>query len=410
MREQIERIFRGEHGRIVATLIRVAGSFDLAEDAMQDAFVEALARWPAGLPERPAAWIQTAARHKLVDRLRRAARHFPLDAEAGGQTPAAIPEPDVDEMFWARRDDQLRLIFTCCHPALSHEAQVALTLRTLCGLSTAGIARAFLVPEAAMAQRLVRAKRKIRAANIPYCVPPAERLEERIAAVLAVVYLIFNEGYAASEGATLIRRDLCAEAIRLARLLDQLLPGQAEIEGLLALLVLQHSRAEARMSADGELITLDRQDRGLWNRQAIEEGCTLVERALRRGHRGPYQLQAAIAAVHAQAARAEDTDWNEIAALYGELYRLDASPVVRLNQAVAIAMARGAGHGLPIIDALAADGELEGYYMLHAARADLLRRLGRRGEAASAYRAALERTRNETERRFLRARLAEVSD
>jgi RNA polymerase sigma-70 factor (ECF subfamily) len=404
MHVEIESVFRSEHGRIIASLIRLSGSFDLAEDAMQEAFLAALGAWQTGLPENPGAWIQTTARRKLIDRLRRDARQQPLE---GGEEPVApFMIQDTNEMFWAERDDRLRLIFTCCHPALARETQVALTLRTLCGLTTANIARAFLVPEATMAQRLVRAKHKIRVANIPYREPAPRLLPERLETVLAVVYLIFNEGYASTQGEALIRRDLCEEAIRLARLVLALIPGEAEAEGLLALLLLQDSRSKARTGQHGELLTLDRQDRSLWNREQIAEGSVLIERALLRRKPGPYQFQAAIAAVHAQARRAEGTDWAEIVALYAALYRLQPSPIVRLNQAVAIAMAYGYERGLSVIDELAQEGELNDYYMLHASRADLLRRLGRAREARAAYERALQLTQNLVEQAFLRERIS----
>jgi RNA polymerase sigma-70 factor (ECF subfamily) len=405
MHLEIERVFRSEYGRIIASLIRLSGSFDLAEDAMQEAFLAALNAWQAGLPENPGAWIQTTARRKLIDRLRRAARQQSL--ESGGEASAApFMIQDTNEMFWAERDDRLRLIFTCCHPALARETQVALTLRTLCGLTTANIARAFLVPEATMAQRLVRAKHKIRVANIPYREPAPDLLPERLETVLAVVYLIFNEGYAATLGEALIRQDLCEEAIRLARLVLELIPDEAEAEGLLALLLLQNSRSRARTGQHGELLTLDRQDRSLWDRAQIEKGEALIERALLRRKPGPYQLQAAIAAVHAQAQRAEDTDWAEIVALYAALYRLQPSPIVRLNQAVAVAMAFGYDRGLSVMDDLAQAGELDDYYMLHASRADLLRRLGRNDEARIAYERALQLTQNSVEQTFLRERIS----
>jgi RNA polymerase sigma-70 factor (ECF subfamily) len=405
MHLEVERVFRSEHGRIIATLIRLGGSFDLAEDAMQEAFLAALGAWQAGLPENPGAWIQTTARRKLIDRLRRDARQQPLEVGGEESVPPLVLQ-DTSEMFWAERDDRLRLIFTCCHPALARETQVALTLRTLCGLTTVNIARAFLVPEATMAQRLVRAKHKIRVANIPYREPVPELLQERLEAVLAVVYLIFNEGYAATQGEALIRHDLCQEAIRLARLLLELIPDQAEAEGLLALLLLQDSRSRARTGPRGELLTLDRQDRSLWDRAQIEEGAALIERALRRQRPGPYQFQAAIAAIHAQARRAEDTGWAEIAALYAALHRLQPSPIVRLNQAVAVAMAFGYERGLSIMDDLEREGGLDDYYMLHASRADLLRRLGRNAEARVAYERALQLTQNSVEQAFLRERIS----
>lgn len=400
MLDELERVFRREHGRILATLIRVTGGIDLAEDAMQDAFVSAIEHWRNGPPQNPGAWIQTVAHRKALDRLRRTARQAPL-AELSW-TPEELS--GRDEMHWRDRDDRLRLLFTCCHPALAADAQIALTLRTLCGLSTSEIARAFLVPEATMAQRLVRAKNKIRVARIPYEVPPADRLEERIEAVLAVVYLVFNEGYAASGGASLQRVTLCEEAIQLSRLLTELLPGEAEVEGLFALLLLQHARSAARVDEQGDLITLEEQDRSRWNRAAIAEGSQILERALARGQLGPYQLQAAIAAVHDNAVRAADTDWLQIEALYGELYRLAPTPIVQLNRAVATAMAKGPEAGLAAMKDIA----LDGYALLPASRADLLRRLGRRDQAAAEYRNALTLTRNAAEIRYLERRLAEV--
>jgi RNA polymerase sigma-70 factor (ECF subfamily) len=395
-REAVERVFREESGRITAALIRVSGSFDRAEESLQDAFASAVAVWPErGIPENPAAWIMTAARRKLIDSLRRDAtrRRFNESTEA-------IFEPMEVSIL---PDDRLRLIFTCCHPALAVEAQIALTLRTLGGLDTAEIARAFLVPEPTIAQRLVRAKRKIRDAGIPYEVPGRERLPERLAAVRSVLYLVFNEGYSASGGGRLIRPELCSEAIRLGRLLYELMPGDPENRGLLALMLLQDSRRAARIGPAGELILLERQDRALWDAKAILEGAALLESALRARAPGPYQLQAAIAAVHAEAKRAEDTDWRQIAGLYRVLERMEPTPVVRLNLGVAVAMAEGVERGLTLIDSI---GGLDQYYLFHSARADLLRRLGRNDEAASAYRRAIELAVNPAEKDFLERRCA----
>ena len=404
---RIEEIFRAEHGRILATLIRLLGDFDVAEEALQEAFAVAVEQWPvAGTPTNPASWLVSTARHKAIDRIRRRARlaqkqeeiahHFELSAE---EEDAPMPE------------DRLRLIFTCCHPALAIEAQVALTLRTLGGLSTEEIARAFLVPAPTMAQRLVRAKAKIRGARIPYQVPPDEALAERIEAVMVVVYLVFNEGYAASFGARLVRHELCEQAIRLGRMLAELLPTHAETKGLLALMLLHDSRRATRLDDAGDIVLLDEQDRARWDRAQIAEGAALVEAALRESGRPPgqYTLQSAIAAVHAQARAAADTDWPQIAALYGVLAGVNPSPVVALNRAVAIAMAGGLERGLELVDALDTGGELDGYHLLPAARAELLRRLDRRGEAADSYRRALSLAGNETERRHLERRLREVA-
>jgi len=404
-REQLGRIFREEWGRIVATLIRLLGSFDLAEEAAQEAFAAALAQWPReGAPANPRAWLISTARHKAIDALRRKTRWE--DERDPQETLAAIeerPGADAEEDGSAVVDDRLRLIFTCCHPALNQEAQVALTLRTLCGLTTEQIATSFLVPMPTMAQRLVRAKQKIRDAGIPYRTPPRAELAERLAAVLLVVYLVFNAGYnSPSEG-----RALSEEAIRLGRLLQELLPEEAEVRGLLALMLLHDSRREARMSSDGELILLEEQDRRRWNQDQIAEGVALAASALRHGP-DPYSVQAAIAAVHAQAADAAQTDWAQIVALYDVLLRMQSSPVVELNRAAAVAMAQGCEAGLRLIDELERRGDLRGYYLLPAARADLLRRLGRRPDAAHAYRAALELVTQDAERRFLLKRLAEV--
>ncbi|WIX79433.1 RNA polymerase sigma factor [Amycolatopsis carbonis] len=396
--------FREEGGRVVATLIRLTGDWDLAEECVQEALARALERWPRdGVPRRPAAWLTTTARNHALTRLKRSTTEAAKLREVATLAPTEDPEADPSGV----QDDRLRLMFTCCHPALPLEGRVALTLRTLAGLTTAEIARAFLVSEPTMSQRLVRTKRKIREAGIPYRVPPAHLLPERTAAVLGVLYLLFNEGYAATAGEAPARHDLCAEAIRLTRTLLELMPAEPEIEGLLALLLLQHSRRGARLDADGDLVTLEDQDRTRWDTTAIDEGLALVDTALHRGSPGPYQLQAAIAACHAAAPAAADTDWPQIAALYGELAKRVPSPVVQLNRAVAVAMADGPDDGLALVDAMA--GDLDGYHLLPATRADLLRRLGRREEAADAYRAALALAGNEADRRFLRRRLTEIS-
>ncbi len=401
--------FREEWGQVVATLIRVTGDWDLAEECAQDAFTQALDRWRRdGIPRRPGAWLTTTARNRALDVLRReavGAAKLREVAVLGRDEGPYDPEYDGDDS--GVEDDRLRLVFTCCHPALPIEARVALTLRTLAGLTTAEIARAFLVPEATMAQRLVRAKKKIRNAGIPYRVPPAHLLPERTTGVLGVVYLLFNEGYAATSGAELVRTNLCAEAIRLARVLAHLMPDEPEVLGLLALLLLHDARRGTRVDPAGELVTLEDQDRTAWDRAEVDEGVDLLETALRRGRPGPYQIQAAIAACHTTAPTAEETDWADIAALYGELERFVPSAVVRLNRAVAVGMAQDPDAGLELVAGLERSGDLADYHLLPATRADLLRRSGRTAEAALAYEHALELVGNAAERRFLERRLAE---
>jgi RNA polymerase sigma-70 factor (ECF subfamily) len=415
----IDRIYREESGRILATLLRLLGSFDLAEEVLQEAFTAALDRWPKhGIPTNPRAWLVSTAQHKGIDLLRRSARFdsrreellkiAELEQQLAEAEDIMLPhERDLPNEH-PFEDDRLRLIFTCCHPALALEAQVALTLRTLCGLTTEQIARAFLVPVPTLAQRLVRAKQKIRDAQIPYQIPPPQELTARLEAVMLVVYLVFNEGYSANSGASLIRRELCSEAIRLARLISELLPRHTEARALLALVLLHDSRGPARVRDDGEIVLLEEQNRNLWNREEIDEGLTLVESVLREAPPGPYALQAAIAAVHARAPRPEETDWRQIVALYDILLRVQPSPVVELNLAAATAMAEGPAAGLRLLDALESKAELADYYLLPAARGDLLRRLQQWTAAADAYRRALTLAGNEAERRFLSRRLAEA--
>ncbi|MBK9167762.1 MAG: RNA polymerase sigma factor [Bryobacterales bacterium] len=404
VRELAGDLYRRESRRVLATLIRLLGDFDLAEEALQDAFAAAVEQWPRdGVPANPRAWLVSAGRFKAIDNLRRRARFEAAAAALARQVPEAAGGPDEDLL----EDDRLRLIFTCCHPALRPDARAALTLREVCGLTTEEIARAFLASPAAVAQRIVRAKAKIREAKIPYRVPSREELPERLDAVLQVTYLVFNEGYSASTGEDLTRPDLSSEAIRLAQLLLDLLP-EPEVMGLLALMLLHESRRAARTSPDGELVLLADQDRTLWDRTQIAEGTALVERALCSRRIGPYALQAAIVALHAEASSADATDWAQIAGLYGVLARADPSPVVELNRAVAVAMHKGPEAGLALIDALLAGGALADYHLAHAARADLCRRMGRTADARAAYERALELARQQPERRFLERRLKEL--
>ena len=409
MRDTVDAVYRSESRRILATLIRLLGDFDRAEEALHDAFTAAMEQWPRdGVPANPRAWLVSAGRFKAIDRARKRARFDAslgelatrLDAEA-----RAAEDQDPESV----EDDRLRLVFTCCHPALTPDAQIALTLREICGLTTEEIARAFLSTPPTVAQRIVRAKGKIRDAGIPYQVPSRADLPDRLDSVLHVIYLVFNEGYAASSGESLTRRDLSAEAIRLGRLIVELLP-EPEAMGLLALMLLHESRRAARTSAEGELVLLDEQDRGLWNREQIAEGCALVERALSSRRFGPYTLQAAIAAVHAEAPNGAATDWRQIVGLYDVLFRADPSAVVELNRAAAIAMRDGPAAGLTLVDGILARGDLADYPLAHSARADLCRRLGRAADARASYERALALTRQEPQRRFLQKRLAALSD
>jgi len=407
-RATAEAVYRAESRRVFATLVRLLGDFDLAEEALHDAFRAALEQWPRdGVPANPRAWLVSAGRFKAIDGIRRRARFVAIDdvAEQVDAIADDTPAWDGEDI----EDDRLRLVFTCCHPALSPDAQVALTLREVCGLTTEEIAQAFLSAAPTLAQRIVRAKAKIRDARIPYQVPTPAELPERLDSVLRVVYLVFNEGYSASSGESLTRLDLSTEAIRLGRLLVELLP-EPEAIGLLALMLVQESRRAARTSPAGELILLADQDRSLWNRDQIAEGSALVERALASRRFGPYTLQAAIAAIHAEAATADATDWSEIAGLYDVLLHADPSPVIELNRAVAVAMRDGPAAGLELVDAILARGDLQDYRLAHAARADLCRRLGRTAQARASYQRALALTRQEPERRFLERRLAELPD
>ncbi len=409
-REAVEHVYRTESRRVLATLIRLLGDFDQAEEALHDAFTAALQQWPAnGIPANPRTWLVSAGRFKAIDQARRRAKHDAgRDAIVDGLELRNTPPPDVDDE--SLDDDWLRLIFTCCHPALSDDARIALTLREVCDLTTEQVARAFLSTPPTIAQRIVRAKAKIRDAGIPYAIPTRADMPERLDGVLHVLYLVFNEGYAATSGDAVVRSDLTHEAIRLARLLRELLPGEGEICGLLALMLLHDSRCKARTTPEGDLVLLADQDRRLWDHSAIEEGLELVRQALRAPRYGSYAVQAAIAALHAQAPTAEETDWAEIAGLYDVLLEIDASPVVELNRAVAVAMRDGAAAGLALVDAIVARGALEKYHLVHAARADLLARLGRRDGAVTAYERALSLVSQAPERRFIERRITELRE
>jgi RNA polymerase sigma-70 factor, ECF subfamily len=407
LRERIDGLYRAESRRVLATLIRLLRDFDLAEEALQDAFTAAMEQWPRdGVPANPRVWLVSAGRFKAIDRLRRRARFDTLLGDLAAQLDEqAAPDPaEQDDHI---QDDRLRLIFTCCHPALPSDAQVAMTLREVCGLTTEEIARAFLTGAPTVAQRIVRAKAKIRADRIPYEVPPPDELTDRLDTVLHVVYLVFTEGYAPASGDSVVRTDLAEEAIRLGRLLTELLP-EPEVFGLLALMLLQDSRRAARTSADGDLILLPDQDRSRWDRERIAEGAAMLQRAVSSGQVGPYTLQAAIAGAHAEAPTAQATDWARIVGLYDRLARADPSPVIELNRAVAVSMRDGPSAGLALVDALLERGQLHGYHLAHAARADLLRQLGRTAEARAAYQRALDLTQQEPERRFIQRRLSEL--
>ena len=409
--QMIEKVFREEYGRIISSLIRLSGSFDLAEESLQEAFAAAVTNWEQnGPPKNPGAWLTTVAQRKLLDVRRREKTKADKQTELEYETERlqAHAEFEVPDETVEYPDDRLRLIFTCCHPSLSQETRVALTLRTLGGLTTAEIARAFLLPEPTLAQRLVRAKNKIKVAGIPYEVPPLEVLPQRLASVQAVIYLIFNEGYSSTSGENLVRTDLCNEAIRLGRLLVQLSPHEPENPGLLALMLLQDSRRRARSTTEGDLVTLEEQDRSLWDQTEIAEGLILIERALKQGRVGNYQLQAAIAALHAEAKSSEETDWAQISAIYRVLSRMNSSPIVALNHAAAVAMNEGPEKGLAMIDEIELAGKLDDYYLLHASRGDLLRRLLRFDEAKTAYERALRLTSNEVEKNYMRRRIDEM--